>query len=60
MAVPAEKPRKKSLEERRAEVETEREQMREKAIGNRQQASEAKEETVPIRLMQTHTICRML
>ena len=45
MAVPAEKPRKKSLEERRAEVETEREQMREKAIENRQQASEAKVET---------------
>ena len=45
MAVPAEKPRKKTLDERRAEVESERQQMREKTIVNRQQASEAEEET---------------
>ena len=45
MAVPAEKPRKKSLEERRAEVESERQQMREKTIANRRQASETEDET---------------
>lgn len=41
MAVLAEKPRKRSLDEKCAEVESERE----KTIENRQQASEAKEET---------------
>lgn len=45
MAVPAEKPRKKTLEERRAEVETEREQMREKTIEKREDASEEMEDT---------------
>tara|TARA_A100001037_G_scaffold150700_1_gene136093 strand:- start:10327 stop:10674 length:348 start_codon:yes stop_codon:yes gene_type:complete len=45
MAVPAEKPRKKTLEERRAEVQSERERMREKTEERRQEVSEELDET---------------
>ena len=45
MPVPAENFHKKSLDERCAEIESEREQMREKTIANCQQTSETKEET---------------
>lgn len=44
MAVPAEKPRKKTLEERRAEVESDRERMREKTLERREGPSEDLEE----------------